>query len=209
MNISMPKSLLLSTIVLMFSCAKEVVEEAPAPAEEVVAPVDTSELVPVIEADTVEAPEMPMEVPMSTIEVPGTEGGDLEMSVDSTSYWYMIRPDDFLSKIAEQEYGDRTVWRQIYNWNRERIGRDPNLIYPYNELELFKPDYEVEETVVDYVTHVVQAGENLWTIAISEYGDGRAWSILFWDNEAELNSNSGMLKIGMELRIRTQLWGDR
>ena len=46
----------------------------------------------------------------------------------------MIEPGDFLGKIAQKEYGDFRLWRYIYAWNKEEIGDNPNLIFPYNFL---------------------------------------------------------------------------
>ena len=83
---------------------------------------------------------------------------------------------------------------------------DPNLIYPYKELELYKPKSEIAEVQYDYIIHEVQPGESLWSIARQEYNDPIAWSLIFWDNDEMLTANGGMLKPGMELRIRTRLW---
>ena len=121
-------------------------------------------------------------------------------------YMYMTRPDDYLSKIARNEYGDSKKWRRIYSWNRNRIGDDPNLIYPFHELALYKPEDELSGFSYDYAIHVVEDGESLWSIAGAKYGNEVAWSVLFWDNEALLAAHAGMLKPGMELRIRTHLW---
>ncbi len=41
---------------------------------------------------------------------------------------YTIRPGDSLSTVAQKFYGDPTLWRVIYNFNREKIGDNPNAI---------------------------------------------------------------------------------
>ncbi|MEE9464533.1 MAG: hypothetical protein V3W14_03015 [Candidatus Neomarinimicrobiota bacterium] len=201
---------------IIAGCGGKAAEEAPTPEPVIPEPVveeviEPEELQPVVEPVEEPEEEILTEIPQATIEIPETLGQDVERGLhpDSALFRYMIRPDDWLSKIALKEYGNPGEWRRIYNWNREAIGDNPNLIYPYNELDLYKPDYEVTEQVVDFITHEVQPGENLWTIAILEYGDGKAWSVLFWDNEELLNTNSGMLKPGMQLQVRTYLWSDR
>ncbi len=200
--------LMVAGLVVFSGCAKEAAEETPTP--EVVALEPEVEKVPELEAEAPEE-EFIIEVPPTTIEIPETPVRDVERGLhpDSALFRYMIRPDDWLSKIALKEYGNPRAWRRIYDWNRETIGGNPNLIYPYHELDLFKPEYEVTEQIVDFIVHEVQPGENLWSIAVQEYADGKAWSILFWDNEELLNSNSGLLKPGMRLQVRTQIWSDR
>lgn len=129
------------------------------------------------------------------------------INTDSTAYGYMIRPNDYLSKIAYDQYGNANEWRTIYKWNREEIGNDPNLIYPYHELSLYKPSDVVDtmDLSYEYFVHEVKKGETLWSIAGMEYGAKRAWIVIFWDNEKVLEANSGVLEIGMELKIRTRL----
>jgi nucleoid-associated protein YgaU len=41
---------------------------------------------------------------------------------------YAIRPGDSLSTVADTYYGDPTLWRVIYNYNRNDIGDNPNAI---------------------------------------------------------------------------------
>ncbi len=205
---------LLGVALALGGCAKEVVEEAPTPEAEEPAPA----LEEIVEAPPVEevAEEViiPEEEPAEPLVVPREEIRDIEQEPprvrsDTDSYLYMIRHNDYLYKIAIDEYGDPDEWRRIYDWNRELIGDDPNLIYPYNELELRKPENEITRWEYDYTIHVVGEGETLWSIAGEEYGDEIAWIVIFWDNEETLNSNKNRLEPGMELRIRTDLWPGR
>lgn len=41
---------------------------------------------------------------------------------------YIIRPGDNLSTVAKQFYGDPTMWRYIFNANKDNIGDNPNEI---------------------------------------------------------------------------------
>ncbi len=197
-------------------CAKEVVEESPSAEGEEPAPVVeervetpvAEEIIPEEVEEPTEELTVPEAVAVEPVVVPRQPSRDVEQTGDSASYLYMIRPNDYLVKIATREYGDPTRWRNIYNWNLDLIGDNPNLIYPYHELELFKPVNEIMEWEYDYSIHVVTAGETLWSIAAEEYGDPIAWIVIFWDNETVLGSNAGQLKPGMELAIRTALWPD-
>ncbi|UCD38961.1 MAG: LysM peptidoglycan-binding domain-containing protein [Fidelibacterota bacterium] len=217
------KGLLISStvcgVLIWGACAKPAAEEVPSPVEEEVAPpVEEVVEMPLVEEDTIpEVPEPVVEevvMPEEPVIIPQEEYADIEQEPDGTphpdsaAYWYMIRPNDYLTKIAYIEYGNPNEWRRIYSWNRERIGDNPNLIYPYYSLQLYKPEAEVKEWDYDYLIHTVETGETLWSIAGEEYGDGIAWIVIFWDNEELLNSNAGRIKPGMELRIRTTLWPD-
>lgn len=124
---------------------------------------------------------------------------------DSTWDKYMIKRGDFLIKIAKNEYNDWTMWRNIYNWNKETIGEDPNKIYPYNWLDLLKPSDQVNACKLTFFSRDTHEGESLWTIAKEVYGDEYAWIVLFWDNEELLEENDGILYPGMKLQIREQI----
>ncbi len=129
-----------------------------------------------------------------------------QILTDSVWVDYMIKPGDYLSLIAYNEYGNANEWRRIYRWNREMIGDDPDKIYPYNELDLKKPQGSAVEFSYEHYLHTVQSGETLWIIANKEYGDSYAWVVLFWDNEKLINDNDGNLYPGMKLKVRTSLW---
>lgn len=149
-----------------------------------------------------EAPRISDEV----IVITRTNDNDRELTiVDSISYLVLVRPNDYLQKIAAREYNNPGQWRNIYQWNEELIGSDPNVIHAYTELELFKPEDEIDEISYDYIIHEVSRGETLWSIAKDWYGDNLAWKLVYSDNSEVFNSSSGRLISGMELKIRTNL----
>ena len=117
---------------------------------------------------------------------------------------YMILPGDFLIKIAKKEYGNYQKWKEIYNWNKEEIGNNPNLIYPYHYLSLKKKEM-VEEFKPGFSAYKVNEGETLWDIASKLYGDPVAWIILYLDNAENLNGNSNNLSPGTILQVRDQI----
>ncbi|RMF06432.1 MAG: LysM peptidoglycan-binding domain-containing protein [Candidatus Neomarinimicrobiota bacterium] len=169
-------------------------ESVPLPPEQ---PMETApEPVTVVVENPAEAtisaplPEQPQEVE-PTIQPP-----------DSSWQLYMIAPGDFLIKIAKHEYGDWQMWRKIYHWNREEIGDNPNLIFPYHTLDLLKPREEVKNCVPEFEPYTVRTGDNLWNIAGKLFHDERAWIVLFWDNEELLDRTEGVLKPGMVLQVR-------
>ena len=118
---------------------------------------------------------------------------------------YMVEPDDYLIKIAKKEYGDFRLWRQIYTWNKDEIGENPNIIYPYHFLNLQKERLSAKTAEPTYTEYTVQTGDNLWNIAGNKYGDAKSWIILLWDNEDTIKANAGVLNPGMTLKLREKL----
>jgi nucleoid-associated protein YgaU len=51
----------------------------------------------------------------------------------ASSDTYVVAKGDSLSKISLQQYGTASLWRRIYEANRESI-TDPDLIYPGQQL---------------------------------------------------------------------------
>ena len=195
--------LVLAFAAVMTGCAQKTAEAAPEPMAEMEAmPAQKAKSEKMDKA--METAEMPMNEPipqedyMDVMQGNGPDG--------MTRYSYMIKPNDYLTKIAFEEYGNPNEWRSIYSWNREKIGDDPNLIYPYRELDLYKDKADILPFGYDFRIHVVAEGESLWRIAGDEYGDEKAWIVIFWDNQKLFDNNGGRLKPGMELQIRTSLW---
>lgn len=118
---------------------------------------------------------------------------------------YMVKPGDYLIKIAKNEYGDWKRWRDIYDWNRKEIGDNPNLIYPYHFLDMKKPMDQVEKSEPVFNEYIIQKGDNLWTIAGQTYGDEKSWIVIYWDNEEIIDAEGGILSPGMILQLRTKL----
>ncbi|MDQ2951905.1 MAG: LysM peptidoglycan-binding domain-containing protein [Chloroflexota bacterium] len=53
---------------------------------------------------------------------------------------YTVKSGDSLSDVAEERLGDAKRWREIYDANKDVIGKNPDLIQPGMELEI--PDKE-------------------------------------------------------------------
>lgn len=54
---------------------------------------------------------------------------------EHTMQTYTVVKGDSLSKIAKQVYGKASLWRQIYEANKDQI-KDPDLIFPGQLLRL-------------------------------------------------------------------------
>ena len=125
---------------------------------------------------------------------------------DSVNVIYMTRPGDYLTKIALNEYGRASVWRMIWNWNYEKIGDNPDVIYPYQEYDLKKPREVAKPVKYDFYNYTVGKGETLWSIAQKEYGNNYAWVVILRDNFDKLGNDYNTLEPGTVLQLRTKLY---
>ncbi len=169
------------------------VPEAPAPQTDVSTKADTTvkttETRKVIQNKSAEETAVPAPAPL-----------------DSVKVQYMIRPNDYLVKIAINEYGRPTMWRKIWNWNRKAIGENPNLIYPYREISLLKPVEYAVKTEFEYYDYVVKKDDTLWSIAKKEYGNNLAWIVILRDNYDSISEDYDHLKENTVLKLRTKLY---
>lgn len=49
---------------------------------------------------------------------------------------YVVKDDDYLSKIAKEVYGDAHRWPEIYEANKDVIGQNPNIIHGGQKLRI-------------------------------------------------------------------------
>lgn len=62
-----------------------------------------------------------------------------EDSEEGISAVYIVLPGDCLWHIAENQLGDCLKWTELYDWNRETIGDNPDLILIGTELRINLP----------------------------------------------------------------------
>ncbi|MDO9548612.1 MAG: LysM peptidoglycan-binding domain-containing protein [Candidatus Marinimicrobia bacterium] len=168
--------------------------EEPEPVmDETVAPVESA--VAISESETLEEREGKLE-----------EVLELISETDSVDIFYMVKPGDYLSLIAKNEYGNIGMWRMIYKWNRKKIGDNPNMIYPFHEFLLKKPKNMATDLEFDYYNYTVKSNETLWSIAGKEYKNHYAWIVILRDNANALGSNIDDIPYGTVLKLRTNLF---
>ncbi|MGC9364284.1 MAG: LysM peptidoglycan-binding domain-containing protein [Fidelibacterota bacterium] len=200
---------------LLVGCSKEVVEEEPV-AEQ---PTPVQEM-PVSEPEAQEPAPVPQETIAPTESATAGTGsetlqereGKLEevleviSETDSVNIFYMVKPGDYLSLIAKNEYGNIGMWRMIYKWNRRKIGNDPNVIFPFHEFLLKKPKDAANDLEYDYYEYMVKANETLWSIAGKEYNNHYAWIVILRDNADILGPNIDDVSPGTVLKLRSNLF---
>ena len=174
-------------VVVFVSCAKEAVVEEPVVEEQ---EQKVEEAQPVVEQE-----EEKLEDALTAV----TEEDTIEI-------FYMVKPNDWLSKIAQNEYGDKSKWKLIYKWNKKKIGTNPNLIFPYHEFLLRKEKENANPLKYEYYEYTVQPNETLWSIAGKEYDNNYAWIVILRDNATKLGSELDNISPGTVLKLRTKLY---
>ncbi len=106
--------------------------------------------------------------------------------------YYIVRPGDWLSKIALKFYGDELIYPDIFNANRDKI-QDENQIYPGQKLRI--PTQQKQ-----YEIYLVQAGDQLSTIAERFWGDAMKFQDIFQANR-NLLKDENQIYPGQRLRI--------
>jgi len=89
---------------------------------------------------------------------------------------YKVQANDSLSMIAEKVYGDKMLWPVLAKANNIA---NPNLIYPDTSLKI--PSKEEANKVTAAMTktsYTVEAGDTLFKIAETVYGDGSKWRLI-------------------------------
>ena len=142
------------------------------------------------------------EVKVETFTVQEPEAPPLPVTVFEP---YMIKRGDYLIKIASREYGDSSMWREIYEWNKEEIGSAPNKIYPYNFLSLQRESSKAKNCDLEFFDYQIQSGDTAWGLADEIYGDELAWVIIYMDNERLIRNNDGVLQPGTVFKMRKKL----
>jgi len=54
----------------------------------------------------------------------------------SSTRTYTVKSGDSLSAIAESEMGDAKRWPELYEANKDAVGKNPDLIHPGLELKI-------------------------------------------------------------------------
>ncbi len=65
----------------------------------------------------------------------GERGGQDATSTTSTKT-YTVKSGDSLSAIAESEMGDANRWPELYEANKDAVGKNPDMIHPGLELKI-------------------------------------------------------------------------
>ena len=142
------------------------------------------------------------EVSVETFTIQEPESPPLPVTVFEP---YMIKRGDYLIKIAVREYGDSSMWREIYEWNKQEIGPNPDRIYPYNFLSLKRDSEQAKNCELEFFEYTIQSGDTAWSLAQKIYNDELAWVVIYMDNSDMIKNNNGVLQPGATFQMRKKL----
>jgi nucleoid-associated protein YgaU len=141
------------------------------------------------------------------------EGTGTETAVHAGEYIvYKVKPNDTLSKLARQYYGDETKWTVIYDANAGKITHR-NALYVGQEIIIPDVNATTEEpvTVVEHLpqpssqtadspkevgklTHTVQRGDTLFKLARQYYNDEGKWGKIYDANRDSIPNPNAILR---------------
>jgi nucleoid-associated protein YgaU len=114
---------------------------------------------------------------------------------------HTVQTGDSLWKVAEERLGDATRWPDIYKLNMDKIGTNPDLIHPGLKLDLPEHAQDIATPTQSTSDYVVKAGDNLWDISKSIYGDGTHWGQIYHANADTIGSNPRLIFPGEKLSL--------
>lgn len=125
---------------------------------------------------------------------------EIEEQVDQTvSYIYEVAPGDSLWKLAEQQYGDGSLYPVIAQVNslpiNARLTIGQKIIIPAKDELNFTVDSDQAGS------YVVEKGDSLWQIAADQFGDGARWTALYALNQTIIGGDPDLIYPGTVLRL--------
>lgn len=137
----------------------------------------------------------------------------IESEVRVSTREYVVKKDDTLKKIAQEQLGGSHRWKYLYEFNKERI-KNPDaleagtaIIIPIEQEEQRKKldyeDYEgktEEPTASDVRSYTVEKNDSLWKIAKQQLGNGNRWKEIYELNRDKIK-NSNKLRPGTKIVI--------
>ena len=154
---------------------------------------------------------LPVNGQLVTLPVDDQQVASVEIS---TKKIHKVKPNDSLSKIAKEYFGDETKWVKIFQANKDNLS-DPNSLYVGQELLIPEVSIEKGETqafrvpvekkpehdiAVKAITHTVQSGDSLYKVSGKYYGDPTRWRKIYEANEETLEGQD-LLRKGQILII--------
>ncbi len=136
----------------------------------------------------------------NTIAAQGTAGAEAVRTVI-----YTVAPGDTLSAIAVRYYGNASLWRRIYEDNREVI-TNPNRVRAGMQIKLYLANVtaqtdETGNTTADTAgQYTIRGGDSLWKIARTMYGQGGQWRRIYEANRNVI-PDSLILRVGQVITI--------
>ena len=128
---------------------------------------------------------------------------------------HKVMPNDSLSNLSKEYYGDMSKWREIFNANKDKIANPDTLrvgvvlIIPditasreekKKTSEVSSATESVKQSSSTSRTHKVRTGDTLYKLAKKYYDDYSMWDKIYDANEDTIQSKNS-LKVGQILII--------
>lgn len=137
--------------------------------------------------------------------VAGSHEGDTE---------WTIKYGDTLTGIAKAVYGDTSMWKEIYEANRDLITNPDSManiegqtiVLPQkstSSTKVITSETAVANSMKDRTTYTLNSGDTLTGLALAAYGDTSKWEMIWKANKDKIGDNPHSLRgiAGQEIKL--------
>lgn len=134
---------------------------------------------------------------------------EIESQIKVSTREYLVKEQDTIRSIAQEQLGAAHRWRYLYEFNQERI-KDPDalepgtvIIVPVEQEAVKKAPGKAALSVsgpVSTRTYTIGKNDSLWKIARKQLGDGKRWKEIFELNKDRI-SNPDAIIPGVKITI--------
>jgi nucleoid-associated protein YgaU len=107
---------------------------------------------------------------------------------------YHIEKNDTLMMVSFKIYGDYRKWKDIRNWNKEKV---KSKLVPGDVLKYFPPEQKFVWNPQGN-PYLVKTGDTLQLVSKNKYGTNKKWRIIF-ENNRPLIRNPNLLFAGFTI----------
>lgn len=153
-----------------------------------------------------------LETPKSSTAYATTSESAVASSHAGDTEWE-VRYGDTLTGIAKSVYGDTSMWKEIYEANKDLITNPDSmaniegqtLVLPQKSTSTstaITSSTAVANSMKDHNTYTLQVGDTLTGLALAAYGDTSKWEMIYKANKDKISNPNSLKGIaGQQIKL--------